>query len=80
MLLKRAGLACGFALLLMGCGTPPPANVSGMRRIVGNELIGARGATPTDQGKIDGTVEGLRSAGVYSQTEVERHQAEKVRR
>jgi len=47
---------------------------------VGTDLIGARGATPRDQGKIDATVEGLLEAGAYSPTDAERHQVEKAKR
>ncbi|WP_457662862.1 hypothetical protein [Sinorhizobium medicae] len=46
------------------CGTSAPANVAGLRRVVGTDLIGARGATPADQRKIDRTVVGICAAAV----------------
>lgn len=77
MRLNALALASGFALLVAGCGTRPPGNATTLRQIVGTDLIGARGMTRKDQGKIDATIEGLREAGVYSQADVERHQVEK---
>lgn len=44
-----------------------------MRRIVGTELIGAKGATPADQDKINTTVVRLGRAEVYTKSELSRH-------
>lgn len=46
------------------------------RSIVGTSLIGARGATPADQDKIDETVAGLCGARAWTQSECARHQSE----
>lgn len=60
-------------LLLAGCGTSGPADVSGLRGIVGSELAGARGATQADQRKIDRTVVGLCAASVWTRAECAKH-------
>jgi Ni2+-binding GTPase involved in maturation of urease and hydrogenase len=61
------------ASIVAGCTTLAPANVSGLRRVVGIDLIGARGATSTDQRKIDRTVVGICAAGVWTRDECARH-------
>jgi hypothetical protein len=43
------------------------------RAIVGTSLIGARGATPKDQDKIDDTAAGLCGAGVWTTSECRAH-------
>jgi hypothetical protein len=43
------------------------------RSIVGTSLIGARGATPRDQDKIDDTVAGLCGAKAWSAEECAAH-------
>lgn len=43
------------------------------RSIVGTSLIGARGATPRDQDKIDETAAGLCGARAWTQEECARH-------
>lgn len=60
-------------LLLAGCGTSAPADVSGIRGIVGTELAGVRGATQADQRRIDRTVVGLCAASVWTHAECARH-------
>jgi hypothetical protein len=55
------------------CGTSATANVAGLRRVVGTDLIGARGATPADQRKIDRTVVGICAAAVWTEGECARH-------
>lgn len=45
------------------------------RLIVGTSLVGARGASPRDQGAIDETVAGLCGAGVWTRSECARHDA-----
>lgn len=64
--LTRSALTMTSVLLLAGCGTSGPADVSGLRGIVGSELAGARGATQADQRKIDRTVVGLCAASVWT--------------
>ncbi|WP_084814414.1 hypothetical protein [Ensifer sp. 1H6] len=71
--IPRAMLALTMTLALMGCGTSAPANVEGLRRVVGTDLVGARGATSADQRKIDRTVVGLCAGGVWTNAECERH-------
>ncbi|WP_252193262.1 hypothetical protein [Rhizobium sp. CSW-27] len=66
-------LALVSTLALTACGTTAPASVAGLRRVVGTDLIGARGATPADQRKIDRTVVGLCAATVWSKPECAAH-------
>lgn len=47
--------------------------MSGLRNVVGTDLIGARGATPRDQRKIDRTVVGICAADVWTRAECARH-------
>ncbi|WP_244631409.1 hypothetical protein [Neorhizobium sp. AL 9.2.2] len=61
------------ALMAAGCGTSAPASAPGLRRVVGTDLIGARGATPSDQRKIDRTAVGLCSGGVWTSQECAKH-------
>ena len=58
-LMKLFG-TCAAALTLAGCGASAPdfATSPACRSLAG-ELAGARGATPRDQAKIDGTLEGM---------------------
>jgi len=60
-------------LVVAGCGTSAPNNVTGLRRVVGTDLIGARGATATDQRKIDRTVVGLCAGSVWTKSECASH-------
>lgn len=61
--------------MLAGCSTskPAPVTTDGLRAVVGTSLIGARGLTPADQGKIDETVAGLCGGGVWTRSECARH-------
>lgn len=61
------------ALTTAGCGTLGPADVTGLRRVTGTDLVGARGATSADQRKIDRTVVGLCAGGVWTKDECRRH-------
>ncbi|THK37251.1 hypothetical protein EHS39_15625 [Ensifer sp. MPMI2T] len=63
------------ALVLAGCGISGPADVTGLRRVVGTDLAGARGATPADQRRIDRTVVGLCAAAVWTEAECGGHGA-----
>ena len=58
---------------LAGCGTSVPGNVAGLRRVVGVDLIGARGMSDEDQRKIDRTVVRLCAGGVWRREECVRH-------
>ncbi|MEN5277293.1 hypothetical protein ABE527_10110 [Brucella sp. TWI432] len=61
------------ALTLAGCGHSGPANVSGVRRVLGTDLLGARGATDADQRKIDRTIVRGCAGGVWSKDECAKH-------
>ncbi|WP_085929559.1 hypothetical protein [Ensifer sp. BR816] len=69
----RSALTMMPALILAGCGTSAPANVSGLREVVGADLVGVRGATPADQRRIDRTVVGLCAASVWTRNECVKH-------
>ncbi|KSV72956.1 hypothetical protein N182_28955 [Sinorhizobium sp. GL2] len=69
----RTMTALAMTFALQGCGTSAPASVDGLRRVVGTDLIGARGATPADQRKIDRTVVGICAAAVWTRAECEKH-------
>ncbi|GMB81512.1 hypothetical protein NN6n1_22950 [Shinella zoogloeoides] len=71
-LMALAALMIG-ASTAAGCGTSAPVDATGLRRVVGTDLIGARGATAADQRKIDRTAVGLCAGGVWSKDECERH-------
>lgn len=71
--LTKALLIMTPAVMLAGCGTSGPADVDGLRRTVGIDLIGARGATDADQRKIDRTVVRLCSGKVWNRDECGRH-------
>ena len=61
------------ALMLAGCGHSGPANVSGVRSVLGADLLGARGATDADQRKIDRTIVRGCAGGVWSKDECAKH-------
>ncbi|OAP35806.1 hypothetical protein AU381_16605 [Sinorhizobium glycinis] len=71
--LARSALTMMPALLLAGCGTSGPANVSGLRDVVGTDLVGVRGATAADQRRIDRTVVGFCAASVWTKGECAKH-------
>lgn len=75
MLLKIGALSTVAVLMLAGCSTskPAPVTTEGLRAVIGTSLIGARGATPVDQGKINETVAGLCGGGVWTRSECARH-------
>lgn len=75
MLPTRLALTMTAALMAAGCTTSQPGNVAGLRRVVGTDLIGARGATPADQRKIDRTVAGICAGGVWTRAECQEHGA-----
>jgi hypothetical protein len=60
-------------LFLAGCQHTAPGSTEAVRRIVGTDLIGARGATAEDQRKIDRTVVGICAPGIYTRDECARH-------
>ncbi|WP_273727625.1 hypothetical protein [Brucella gallinifaecis] len=60
-------------LTLAGCGHSRPANVSGVRSVLGSDLMGARGATDADQRKIDRTIVRGCAGGVWSKDECAKH-------
>ena len=63
------------AATLAGCGTSGPADVSGLRRVVGTDLVGAKGLTDADQRKIDRTVVGLCGGDIWTKDECAAHGA-----
>lgn len=62
-----------LCLFLAGCQSVAPGSTDAVRRIAGTDLIGARGATPEDQRKIDRTIVGLCAPGIYTREECARH-------
>lgn len=74
-LINRIALAAIMPIVLSGaaCTTSAPANVGGLRRVVGTDLIGARGATPADQRAIYRTVVGICAADIWTRRECARH-------
>ncbi|RVG74082.1 hypothetical protein [Sinorhizobium meliloti] len=81
MKLIRLGLIVASALNAAGCISTQAVNASkdrlnqAARAVVGTSLVGARGATPADQDKIDETVAGLCGARAWTQSECARHDA-----
>ncbi|WP_156623657.1 hypothetical protein [Ensifer sp. Root423] len=73
--MQRAMLAAilTYASIGAACGITAPASVDGLRRVVGTDLIGARGATTEDQRKIDRTAVGICAAAIWTKAECERH-------
>ncbi|WP_429130538.1 hypothetical protein [Ensifer sp. 4252] len=71
--LERGALITIPVLMLAGCGTSGPKNVIGLKSVAGVDLVGARGATPADQRKIDRTVVGLCAAAVWTRADCARH-------
>ncbi|OCP04469.1 MULTISPECIES: hypothetical protein [unclassified Ensifer] len=71
--LARSALTMIPALMLAGCGISHPANVPGLRGVVGTDLVGARGASPADQRRIDRTVVGLCAADIWTKVECAKH-------
>ncbi|KQZ41865.1 hypothetical protein ASD63_16850 [Ensifer sp. Root558] len=73
--MQRAMLAVilTYASIGAACGTTAPASVDGLRRVIGTDLIGARGATTEDQRKIDRTAVGICAAAIWTKAECERH-------
>ncbi|WP_142590762.1 hypothetical protein [Pseudorhizobium endolithicum] len=69
----RTMIALGLTFALTACGTSAPGSVEGLRRVVGTDLIGARGATTADQRKIDRTVVGFCAAALWTRDECQRH-------
>ncbi|WP_077960840.1 hypothetical protein [Ensifer adhaerens] len=71
--LARGALITILALMLAGCGISRPASVPGLRAVVGTDLVGARGASPADQRRIDRTVVGLCAADIWTKAECAKH-------
>ena len=76
---RNSVLAVLLAALLAGCSTSRPATADkadigkAVRNVVGTSLIGAKGATPADQDKIDDTVAGVCGARAWVPSECARH-------
>lgn len=71
--LTKPFLITTLALMLGGCGISGPANVSGVRGVIGTDLLGAHGATPLDQRKIDRTIVRGCAGGVWTKAECRAH-------
>ncbi|QIW87531.1 mobile element protein [Agrobacterium phage OLIVR4] len=69
----RITALCLLCMILAGCPRVEPGSTAAVRRIVGTDLIGARGATAEDQRKIDRTIVGLCAPNVYTRDECTRH-------
>lgn len=61
--------ACG----LTACGTGGTIDVAAMRRTVGTDLIGVKGATVEDQNNINRTVVRLGAAKIYTSGDLATH-------
>lgn len=73
MQLTKLALISTLVALPACASVPPPADVDGLRSVVGIDLVGARGATPADQRKVDRTIAGLCAGKVYTTAECDRH-------
>ncbi|PDT39801.1 MULTISPECIES: hypothetical protein [Sinorhizobium] len=79
--MKPSALALTVACALSAAGCTSTQQVSASkdrlnqaaRAVVGTSLVGARGATPADQDKIDETVAGLSGARAWTQSECAHH-------
>lgn len=60
--------------MLAGCGTSGPVDVAGLGRVVGSDLVGARGATEADQRKIDKPIVRLCAVKVLTPAQCTRHE------
>ncbi|MDX0574931.1 hypothetical protein GOL45_27860 [Sinorhizobium medicae] len=81
MKLIALALTAACALSAAGCTSTQQVSASkdrlnqAARAVVGTSLVGARGATPADQDKIDETVAGLCGARVWTKEECSAHDA-----
>lgn len=81
--MQRIALALIVVCVLSGAGCTSTARVNASkeqlnltaRAIVGTSLIGARGATPRDQDKIDETIAGLCGSRTFTKQECSAHDA-----
>ncbi|MEI3850028.1 MULTISPECIES: hypothetical protein [unclassified Ensifer] len=81
--MQRIALALIAAFVLSGAGCTSTARVNASkeqlnlaaRAVVGTSLIGARGATPSDQDRIDDTVAGICGARIWTKEECSAHDA-----
>jgi hypothetical protein len=62
-------------VIVMGCSTSGPADVKGLREVIGISLPGAKGLTLDDQRKIDLTVAGGCGGRIFTKEECRRHGA-----
>lgn len=70
----RMMLVGSSMLALASCvGTSPQVDVSGIRRVVGTDLIGVRGATAEDQRRVNRTVVGLCQTAAWTGAECAAH-------
>lgn len=69
-----------LALMLAGCGDPPPASAPILTEVVGPYLPGALGAAIEDQNRIDLTMAGLCATATYSESVCDQHDARSAER
>lgn len=72
-LLKAALLSTTIAFALASCGTSGGTDVAALRRVLGTDLIGTKGATNEDQDNINRTVIRAGRASIYTPAEVAAH-------
>lgn len=74
-------IALAVIVLVAGCTTSKieAIDTSGLRKVVGTDLIGTQGKTTEDQAGIDATAAGLCGAKVWTRSECARHGRESRR-
>lgn len=71
--LRVALLSMMIASGLAACGTSGQTDVAALRRVLGTDLIGTKGATDEDQDNINRTVIRAGRAAIYTPAEVAAH-------
>lgn len=69
----RSLLAVASVCALAACGSLRPVDASGLKRVAGGELPGAKGLSIADQDRIDDTVARGCATGIYPATACARH-------
>ena len=65
MRLIKLSALCVSVMLVAGCQTSAPSNVTGLERILGKALTGTKGKTTADQEAIDIRDARERGAGLW---------------
>lgn len=58
---------------MAGCGTTRPASVEGLKKIVGDDLVGTIGATEKDQNNINRSVVRYCEVDLLTRSQCARH-------